>query len=134
MHVRPSGKISLALTTLLAVAFVSPSLWQSKASAEGKKEFKGATVQGDKLVLKPGFKLRQVSPTRVETFKEPAETAPTGTPTARRATRPVAVDGIEIKCLCADSGKCTINVVLDSAFCSSSGCKSSCSMVASQTN
>jgi len=141
MRIQPTGKVSIALHTALAFAFLTASLWQStgsaegRATAEGKKEFKGAIVQGDKLVLKPGFKLRKVSETRVETFKEePAAAAPSGTPTARRVSKPIATDGINIKCVCSGSGKCAVTIALDSAFCTSVSCgsKEICALVATE--
>lgn len=117
--------LAIALT---AIAFNSPT---TPVSAQGKKEFKGARVEDDKLILKPGFKLRQVAQGRFETFREESSDGPT----ARRVTKPVRVDGINIKCVCGgttNSSNCTTTVTGGGATCSTKQGCSKCQMIATE--
>ncbi|MEP7270390.1 MAG: hypothetical protein ABI882_02745 [Acidobacteriota bacterium] len=128
-----SSRILFALSLALALTAVIALGSHSDASAQGKKEFKGATVEGNKLVVKPGFKLREVGNGRVETFREePSE----GGPTARRVSKPIRVDGINIKCVCGGTtsgSNCTTTVTSGGATCSvkNNSC-SRCDMIATE--
>jgi len=125
------AKLYVVLSAAALLALGVALRWYSPVRAQGKKEFKGATVQNDRLVLKPGFKLRQVSAKLVETFKEEAEGSG---PTVRRATKPVAVDRINVECVCGgttNSTNCETIVRGTGASCrAKSNACSKCEMIA----
>lgn len=77
------AKLSIVLSIALVFALVTALLWQSKADAQGKKTFKGATLENNRLVPNAGLKMRKISDTLVEIFKEEATTTGSS-PTARR--------------------------------------------------
>ncbi len=131
MRTQTSRALSISRSVAFSLAVLVPLLWQAKGNAEGKKEFKGAVIEGDRLVLKPGFKLRKVSESRFETFQESAESGPT----ARSVTKPVkTVDGINVTCRCKNTFKtpCTTVVTSGGASCQPKNCNSGCEMIATE--
>lgn len=129
------AKLSIVLSIALVFALVTALLWQSKADAQGKKTFKGATLENNRLVPNAGLKMRKISDTLVEIFKEESTTTGSG-PTARRVTKPVRVNGINVKCVCGgttNSTNCTTNVSSGGATCSikNNSC-SKCEMIATE--
>lgn len=129
------AKLSIVLSVAFVFAVAAALLWQANADAQGKKEFKGATLENNRLVPHAGLKLRKISDTLVEIFKEETTTTGSG-PTARRATKQTRVNGINVKCVCGgttNSSNCSTTVTSGGATCSTknNSC-SKCEMIATE--
>ncbi len=129
------AKLTLVLSATFVFALVTALLWQANAGAQGKKEFKGAKLENNQLIPNAGLKLRRVSDTLVEVFKEETTTTGSG-PTARRVTKPIRVNGINVKCVCGgttSTTNCSTTVTSGGATCSTknNGC-SKCEMIATE--
>ncbi|HEX4950776.1 MAG TPA: hypothetical protein VFZ34_29210 [Blastocatellia bacterium] len=126
------SKLSIALATTFVLVLGAALIWQSNVGAQGSKTFKGAKVVDGRLVPDAGLKLRRVSDSLIEVVKEETTTTGSG-PTARRVTKPIRVNGINVKCICPSGGKCITVVRSDGAFCSKDGC-TKCEMIAQEPN
>lgn len=127
------AKRSIALSLAFLIAFAAAFLWQ--ADAQSKKQFKGAKVENNQLLPDAGHKLRQVSNSLIEVIKEETTTTGSG-PTARRVTKPVRVNGINVSCVCGgttNATNCSTLVTSGGASCKAknNGC-SSCVMIATE--
>jgi len=135
MNTRKSvTKLSIVLSGAFVFALGAVLLWQTHADAQGSKTFKGAKLINNQLVPEPGHKLRQAGKL-VEVIKEETTTEGSG-PTARRVTKPVRVNGINVSCVCGgttSTTNCSTVVTSGGASCKikNTGC-SRCDMIATE--
>jgi hypothetical protein len=132
---KASAKLPIIVATTFVFAIVAILLWQASADAQSKKEFKGATLENNQLVPKAGHTLRQASDRLIEVIKEETTTTGSG-PTARRVTKPVKVNGINVSCVCGgttSTTNCSTLVTSGGASCKAknNGC-SKCEMIATE--
>ncbi len=127
-------KLFIVAAPVIVFALVTTLLWQLKADAQSKKEFKGATQENNRLVPKPGHQLRQASVGQIEVLKE--ETTTSSGPTPRRVTKLIKVNGINVSCVCGgttSTTNCSTLVTSGGASCKAknNGC-SKCEMIATE--
>jgi hypothetical protein len=128
-------KLSIVLSIAFVLTIALAVLWQANADAQSKKQFKGAKVENNQLIPDAGLKLRQASNSLIEIIKEETTTTGSG-PTARRVTKPVRVNGINVSCVCGgttNATNCSTIVTSGGASCKAknNGC-SSCVMIATE--
>lgn len=128
-------KLATVLSATVVFALAAAFLWQRDADAQNKKQFKGAKVENNQLIPEAGHKLRQASNSLIEVIKEETTTTGSG-PTARRVTKPVKVNGINVSCVCGgttNATNCSTIVTSGGASCKAknNGC-SQCVMIATE--
>lgn len=120
---------------VFAIALVAALLCQSNADAQSQKQFKGAKLENNQLIPDAGLKLRQVSNSLIEVIKEETTTTGSG-PTARRVTKPVRVNGINVSCVCGgttNATNCSTIVTSGGASCKTKNNSCSrCDMIATE--
>jgi len=128
-------KVLTILSTVFVLTAALAVLWQMTADAQSKKQFKGARMENNQLIPDAGLKLRQVSNSLIEVIKEETTTTGSG-PTARRVTKPVRVNGINVSCVCGgttNATNCSTIVTSGGASCKTKNNSCSrCDMIATE--
>ena len=134
-HKIATTKLAIFFAAVFTLTAAWAVLWHGNADAQGSKKFKGGRLENNQLIPDAGLKLRRVSDTLVEIIKE--ETTKSGSgPTARSVTKPIRVNGINVKCVCGgttSTTNCQTTVTSGGATCkaTSNGC-GRCDMIATE--